>query len=526
MKLLVSVLLASLLYTTLPCSSANQNCGLLAMETSSFDDPGYDSSEKEPAEDCEESVSATTVLKGITGSFYFQYPGQTVWLRYLSIKTEYISLNYSGPSASLTQYYSYDHQSTSYLTTVSNITTAIDCFLVSINREYYFKFTSSGAGGAMWSVCIDSLDETPEDVSTYVLHQEYDSTSSQGYHYTIEDYASINSTSSTPTSATFVNHDTTTYFDGIDDDHYCYDGAKLIENGPLLDGWSDGRRAVIDTEVAEYSSIAYSHEVVEHRPLDTSGNRLSLPNVGYRSSGTFISQTAVLTCAHSFYADADPDEDLGYLADGGMPKYKTFAPGLNSYGCSSGYYYPYGNYAVTDAYVSVSYLVSLCSFNKYKLPCANYDWALCETVPESGASLPTHSTMGLAAFSLPNGSFSYASFAGYGALRYTMDEHSYDRLLWTAPTNNTVSIMTDGGNGQFLGSTAITSSGGHSGCPLYYYNVTIENGQPAYHCQVLGITSGLQTFSPTNNNTIIYYHCASFFQMNSFVVNFAKEVVL
>ena len=494
-----------------------------SIQTSDIGESSGSSVEKEPNENYEESISATTVTKGVTSTLYFQYPGQSIWIRYVSDSTEYVHLNYSGPSASLYQYFAHDYQSSSYLTSVPNLTTAIDCFLVGVNREYYFKFTSNGAGGTLWSICIESLDETPEEVSTYVLHQTYDASSSQGYHYVVEDYALIDSTTSTPTYATFANHNSTTYFDGIDSTHRSYDGEKHGDE-PANTNWIDGRTAVVDTEASEYSAIAYSLDTFDYRPLDSSGNRASPGNKFFRSSGTFISQTSVATCAHAFYVNVKANSSLGYLADGGMPKYKTFAPGANSYGCSSGYLAPYGQYRVTDAYVSVSFLVSKCAYGDYKLVCSKYDWALCETTPVSGSSLPVHSTMGLTSFGLQNGSFPYASYAGYGTLAHTQGESEYDYLLWKAPNNRAVEIiMTETGFGQFLGSIYITNSGGHSGCPLYYFSFVIENGQPVDHCQLIGITSGMKTH---DDPPYLYYDCAAFFQLNPFFVNLAKEIVL
>lgn len=527
-QLIVSTLLFCLLSAALPCSCDKIEDALQSRVTSSVAEPGDDSSENISTEGYEESVSATTVLKGVTSSLYFQYPGQTIWLRYSSNKTEYVHLNYSGPSATMSQYYTYDYQASSYLTSVANIATALDCFLVSVNRDYYFKFTSSGAGGAMWPVCIESLDETPDEMSAYVLHQSFDTSSAQGFHYAIEDYSFIDATSSTPTYATFANHNTTTYFNGIDTTHYFYDGALDLDDGSEITNWSDERTAVVNTQASEHSSIAFSEDTLDYRPVDKDTHvRTSLGYRYNRSSGTFISQTSVATCAHAFYAEIEPEENTNYLMDGAMPRRKIFYPGMNSYGYSSGFAYPYGKYIATEAYVSVSYLVSKCSFGDYELPCSKYDWALCETAPENGATLPVHSTMGLTAFTMPSGSFSYASFAGYGAIPHSMGENQYKYLQWKSPANRVVRTMVDGPNGSFLGSTAITNSGGHSGGPLYFYNATMENGQPVYHCQLIGITSGKRTLDTQTEPTLIsYYVCASFFQLNSFFVNFAKEVAL
>lgn len=492
--------------------------------SSAEDSPG-NHTEKEPSPTSPDTINSSLIVKNQSSQFYYQYPGQDVWLRYVSDQTEYIRLNYSGPSASLKQFFVFDTQPNSYLTYSTNVTTSIDCFLVYQNREYYFKLSSLGAGGTYWTVEPESLPANPTLFETYVLHQTFDQNSSQGYHYQIEDYASLASLTPTTTSATYINHTNPSYFNGVDNDHFSYhDGFD--DNGQSIPGWSDGRRAIEDTQCSEFSAIAFGEDKVDYRPLTASGDRAPSTFLYFRSSGTFISQTVVATCAHTFYTEFAANSQLGYLADGNLPKSKLFIPGMNSYSYTvSGHAEPFGVYDVTEAYVSVSLLLSIRAFGKYEVASSKYDWALCKTVPRNPNTVTPHSTMGITKFELSGDYFSFASFAGYGilALGNGASDNRYKFLQWATLDNRKVLYKTHY-SGTYLGSTEITTSGGHSGGPLYYKNVILENGQLHYVCLLIGIASGFDTFPSING--LKYYHSASFFQTNGLFVNLANEVCL
>ena len=467
-------------------------------------------------DDCEAEIVGPVALDETVSSFYFSYPGQKICFLYSSPRTEYIKLNYSGPAATVKQFYTTNYNTGSYLTSVPNILQGIDMFLVGENRDYYFEFSAATSQLGPWSIDIESVVNNPSAYSTYVLKQSFDSTSPIGYHYSIDNYPELDNSNYVATPASFINHDPTSYFYGIDDDHKSYRGQSGNE------GWEDERRAVINTSSSEYSAIAYASDEVHFKPIGASGVRVPITKY-FRSSGTFISQTSVATCAHAFYNHLDPTTNQ--LGDFELPYRKYFYPGINSYGRTNDYYEYFGQYRTTEALISVSYWMAYESVGEYSGLAASYDWALCTTVPVSN-NLPSHSCFGITAFNPGTNSFPYASFAGYGTLQESLGEWQYNRLQWTSRPDSVVTIETNDDGSKYLLSSEITNSGGHSGGPLYFYSASVTNGQTVYECRLIGITGGLYYIPPENSNDLPLYVSALFYKLNPFFVNLAQEYVL
>ena len=385
------------------------------------------------------------------------------------------SINYSGPSASLRIFYSNFFAESDYLVSVPYIANSPDCYMFDKNCEYIIELSPYGImGSTSFSFQMSILTMSNfSNHDKYIFHQTFDSSSNVGYHYQTE-YYNLSTSDYTATNSYVNSYSNSTSFDDkIDSNHWFYN--------PNQYSFSDNRRVVVDTGYSEFSSIAFSEATQVFNKSDG-----TFTNSAYnRFSGTFVSETTVVSCAHSIFA-CQYNSDGGILCTG-LNKDIYFCPGINDYSSMSIDYY--GKYRAYELYAPISYLLRF--YNNggiYSLNCSNYDWSICLTTNIYSGSR-THSYMGLSGFSLlsNDSTFSYARCAGYPLLNSNpTDNYLYEKTMWVSyPLESTIYLY----NGILI-SSDIAISGGNSGGPLYYKYTSVQNGQPTTYLYLFGVVSG------------------------------------
>ena len=398
--------------------------------------------------------------------------------QFYSNKRQIVSINYVGAKATLNINYAlypdYDDRLCS-----ANLNNYVDVFLFEQDTTYILQFcrdlytTNRGLTFQLTTRTFSNMTNHDK----YILHQTMDSTSAIGYRYNVI-YDNYSSTNYTDTNY-YISGDspTSTYVNAIDNTHWFYD--------PNYHSFTDNRRVVTDTGCDEFNAIAFAYSTVKYYS-DTYGEK----TYNYRFSGTFISETSVLTCAHTIFSSKNLTS-LTYLEQTGLTKNITFTPGINDYS-STNYY---GTYSVTEIYAPISYVIRTYENTyAYNENVANYDWALCKTT-NTIVGTKTHSYMGVSLFNISPGltSWDFARSAGYPALQSTPvpnDSYLYYRTLWTSyPRVNSVTVVDN-----HAVSNEIFASKGNSGGPLYFKQTTVYNGNIVTSVYVVGVFSGYHDY--------------------------------
>ncbi len=477
--------------STSECGKSNQDAGLQANAAP-------------PTTPFTGTISGT-INKGQRISSTFHYPRERQYFSYHNQERIYANLNYSGSDASIRIFYSNYFSDSDYLVSYPHILDAKDCYLFETNADYIIELSPYSIGSPTnYSLCLNKLStESLTNHQKYVMHQTFDSSSNLGYHYEVL-YFDVSEDSSTGTNSSIKNYGTAQYLDALSSNTYFYSPSEYsIE---------DNRRLVVDTGYDEYNAIAYGRNTAVYNSAND-----GYQNGYFRFSGTFVSETAVVSCAHSMYpSKSETISGSTRTVSTGMNKELYFYPGRNDY---SGHSYDYyGLYKTVDVYSSVSYVLQFSDKDHSTSACANYDWSICLTEPQSIGSRE-HSYMGISNFS-SSASYPFARCAGYPALVKTSST-SYNYSLWaTVPEENDVAIV-----GNHISSSDIVISGGNSGGPLYLKTTAVQNGQVVKRAVLLGIVSSvyIPLASPTTGkqNFGLSYFCRS----TSLIVNIYKEII-
>ncbi len=446
-----------------------------------------------------------TINEGQQISSTFHYPRERQYFSYHNQKRIYASLSYFGPDASIRIFYSNYFSDSDYLVSYPHVLDAKDCYLFETNADYIIELSPYSIGyPTNYSLCLNKLStESFTNHQKYVMHQTFDSSSNLGYHYEVL-YFDVSEDSSTGTKSSIKNYGTAQYLGALNSNTYFYSPSEYSVE--------DNRKLVVDTGYDEYNAIAYGRNTAVYN--STNGG---YQNGYFRFSGTFVSETTVVSCAHSMYPSKNETiSGSTRTISTGMNKELYFYPGRNDY---SGHSYDYyGLYKVVDVYSSVSYVLQFSEKDYSTEDCANYDWSICLTEPQSVGSRE-HSYMGISNFSSSSDSYPFARCAGYPALAKTSSA-SYNYSLWASvPEENDVTIV-----GNHISSSDVVISGGNSGGPLYLKTTTVQNGQVVKHAVLLGIVSSVYT--PADSTTGRQIFEASYFcRSTSLIVNIYKEII-
>lgn len=447
-----------------------------------------------------------TINVGQRISSTFHYPRERQYFSYHNQERVYASLTYSGPDASIRIFYSNYFSDSDYLVSYPHILDAKDCYLFETNADYIIELSPYSIGyPTNYFLCLNKLSvESLTNHQKYVMHQTFDSSSNLGYHYEVL-YFDVSEDSSAGTKSSIKNYGTAQYLDALNSNNYFYSPSEYsIE---------DNRKLVVDTGYDEYNAIAYGRNTAVYNSANG-----GYQNGYFRFSGTFVSETAVVSCAHSMYpSKSETISGIPRTVSTGMNKELYFYPGRNDY---SGHSYDYyGLYKAVDVYSSVSYVLQF-SKNGYSTEaCVNYDWSICLTEPQSVGSRE-HSYMGISNFSASSDSYPFARCAGYPALAKTSST-PYNYSLWASvPEENDVTIVDNR-----IFSSDIVVSGGNSGGPLYLKTTTVQNGQVVKRAVLLGVVSGvyIPPADPTTGKQ--NFGASHFCRSTSLIVNIYKEII-
>lgn len=429
---------------------------------------------------------------GYDTSFSSYYSSK--YLRFYSNQRQFVKLNYSGPAAKMYIYYSNFFLSTDYLEYYPQIHNSVDCHFFDYDCEYIIELKPITPFSSLpFSVYPQQLTTNLQNNGEYIFHQTFVSSSNVGYRYEVE-LISVNTSTYNSIDATINSYsNSTTYSNGFDTDHYFYNPSVLADNRLIVD----------DTGYDEYNAVSFSSgTLVDNCQTYGYGTKTT------KFSGAFISNTTILTCAHTIFASYWVSSAKHY----GLNKDIYFYPGVNTYGV-----YTYGVYKADEIYCPVTYVLEYCANNNHSLGCTANDWAICLTHVHS-IGQRSHSVFGVTGFSYsPNLlSWSHARCAGYPIMEIDPYNSDYLQKMWTNfPLENSVSISS---NGKYVQSNSVIISSGNSGCPLYYKSSSVYQGHTIKTVNILGIASG----HILENGVFTSY----FYRNTAFIVNMIREVGL
>lgn len=446
---------------------------------------------------------ATTIYQGSQVNGTFNYPYQTIYYRFLSTQRQYAKLNFSGPNAKLKIYYSNYFASSDYLTYASILQDAFDCYYFDCNAEYIIELTSYVISyPTSFSFRISQLDLSMPNYMKYVFHQTMDSSSNVGFHYRVE-YFDVDS----------INYSSTNYY--INSYSSSTNYASVIDNStywfydPHTYSFTDCRRVVTDTGFDEYSAIA---SCTGYRYFNNYSN--STHSKSGRFTSTFISDSVVLKASHCIFSTTY-NSSTGAIEATGLAKSIVLSPGVNDYS-STDYY---GDYNVDSIYAPIGYILVNYGSNPDSLSFTDFDWAVCLTsIYTSGTRV--HSYLGLITVSFAQNFWPNARSAGYPVIPYDHwpddEEYLFDRTMWASyPLENDIYCP----NSTRYNSEEISTSGGNSGGPLYFKNVTVQNGIVVKPTYVFGVMSAGYWSS---GNTV---HTSIFCRLTPMIINLIQEIM-
>lgn len=446
------------------------------------------------------SGSASQLTLDTCSTGHFTYPGSKLYYSFTSTERQYIKLNYVGQNANLTMYnYNY-YSANDYLIYFDNINECEDIIYMDMNQTYIFVLSNHSSWGDI-SITPSKLNTSFNEHEKYLLNITYDSNSSIGYHYEVK-YYDISLTTATSTNGNIVmNFNSTQYLDLINENvNFKYDSS--IEN----------RRLISEPGFSYYSSIAYASSYVSFL------NSNSTINYGGRSSGTFIDETTVLSCAHTIYKDRyeKNDDGIDEKKNTSLSKSIKIYPGANSYPNISNSTINFGKYEAYKTFVPISYVL----YDGY----VPYDWSISLT-NNTTAGLYTHSYMGLSNFTFTgtedNPASTLIQSAGYPGVTKKKDEvtgididpNNYNYTMWTSyPQNNSVY-----GQDNTIYSKDIISSGGNSGCPWFKMSANTVNGVDYYYIGIVGVHRGSKAINDGRR--------AEAARMRPSIINLCKEIM-
>lgn len=436
------------------------------------------------------SGNATPSYIGTQVGNVFQYYGKTNYFSFYSNSTQYIKLNYMGPSASLTVYDYYHYSNNDYLVQIDDITMEEDILYLDINKTYIFEFKSKSSSLSNMYFTPLKLNSSLQNHENYILNILFDSSSFFGYHYKVE-YFDVSLTESMNTiSCINTTGGVTSHLDLLDENinfNINNDNRRLVENPGNL----------------QYSSISYAETLFSFYNDDM----LDSSYIG-RGTGTFIDETTVISCAHLFY-NQKKDENKNII-NSCLINNVDFYPGANTFYDSNNWYSTFGKYTAYNSYVPISYLLFDSGRNQY-------DWSISLT-SNTIIGEKTHSYMGLFNFTSTASSNEISSnqiqSSGYPAL-YNNSNIYYKKTMWSSyPLLNTIY-----GEYNTLYSNDIVCSGGNSGGPLYVFTSALYNGQVIHTSNLIGILVAVSIDS--EQNFVMSYSC----RMRPLIINIYKEVI-
>ena len=420
----------------------------------------------------------------------FSTNNRTRYFKYHSLAQGYRRMNYSGPTASITIYYSNFFSSTDYLTYEWDVNSAIDCYYFDYNAEYIIELSSAFIlGFTTFSFSLSNVTSNTSNIDNYILHQTMDSSSQLGFHYNVEFFDFENITY-TPMSSTIISNSySCSYYDVIDDHTYFYDLSKWVVD--------DDRRIVSDTKYLEYNSVAKVY--APHAYFNPTSGLHNGIGGGSGGTATFISETALLSCAHMFHSEYKQVVDnTEQILSTSLQSIVSFYPGVNYYsGFDESYY---GTYSAKEIYIPVKYIVSDKVSN---------DWAFIVS-EQLEQGIYNHSAMApqvLGDNYNSSNKFNYSLSAGYpgGLHKLINDSHIYQNTLWIGyPLNGKSWNSYDNDNNRIIISTDHVVSSGNSGGPLYTFSSYFENGHINYSVSILGICHGINFTENHETNKNIY----------------------
>ena len=425
------------------------------------------------------SGNSTLLNLGTQNGGCFQYIYQKIYFKFYSSERQFIKLNYSGNSAAL-RVYNYNYfNSSDYLFYSTNINSDTDIIYCDNSQWYLLEFQSTYSGLWIMNLNLEKITfNNLNDYSKYILHLKYVD-NFVGYRYDIE-YYNLSETTSTNT-ASYCNNlgATTSYYDLIDND--------------LNFGITNDSRYLVDNSLAsQYSSIAY------HKGNVKIPNGSSFTIATGNGTSTFVDDTTVIGCAHSFYIE--------WQGKTGLASGVKYYPGANSYQDSTNWNGNFGEYIATDTFLPIEYL-----FYSSNILKAQSDWSITLTY-NSTQGLYNHSYMGMSVPSVGNHSNIHSTgYPGLAVNHYDFNQFHYS--LWTSyPISNVINIPTD----DVIYSTSIVITEGNSGGPLYQYNEGSGTGQSTL--LLFGICSSF--YIPYDTFIASY-----FTKLKHFIINLYMEVV-
>jgi V8-like Glu-specific endopeptidase len=432
--------------------------------------------ELEPEEGAEMALesdpSSYTTINSFGQSYYgylFMYGGPT-YFKISTTDVEVIDLNYSGVGCSLSLYKAGHCNLDDAIMSISSLTASNQILVLDANTTYFIALSTAMPGSHYFSITPTQLSSTTPNLSEYVVHLSSDFFNYFGSSLSVERYQ-LSQTSSVETECSIMNRGVYSVADEL---------SETLNFG--YDITLDNRQVVSNTGYSHYSAIASGANV----PRYWNGTNYIPDGKGF--SGSFVSETTVLTCAHVFaektvkYVD-----DLPFFYSTISARNASFFPGESNYNLPSGSYSTsdYGWYDVTDVYLPLSYVLSQHGPSYSDEGTAGNDWAIClTTVSEQGSY--THSSLGI---KVPTfSSFNLMECAGYPGLLVTPDDEDRTWMWTTVPPRRGVETHPTY-PGLFV-SDDLYSNGGSSGSPLFYAYSFIENGVLKRKTYQYGVLSG------------------------------------